>query len=29
LNLTDLYAGVVNRARADNIKEIYLDGKII
>lgn len=29
LNLTDMYAGIVNRARADNIKEIYLDGKII
>lgn len=29
LNLTDLHAGIVNRARADNIKEIYLDGKII
>jgi len=29
LNLTDLYAGIINRARPDNIKEIYLDGKII
>lgn len=29
LNLTDLHAGIVNRARADNIKEIYVDGKII
>jgi cytosine/adenosine deaminase-related metal-dependent hydrolase len=28
-NLTDVYTGIVNRARADNIKEIYLDGKII
>jgi hypothetical protein len=29
LNLTDVHAGIVNRARADNIREIYLDGRII
>jgi cytosine/adenosine deaminase-related metal-dependent hydrolase len=29
LNLTDVHAGIVNRARADNIREIYRNGKII
>jgi cytosine/adenosine deaminase-related metal-dependent hydrolase len=29
VNLTDLHTGIVNRARADNIREIYLNGKII
>ena len=29
VNLTDVYTGIINRARADNIKEIYLNGKII
>jgi len=29
LNISDVYAGLINRARADNIKTIYLDGKII
>jgi len=28
-NLTDLHAGLVNRARADNIRAIYVDGKIL
>jgi cytosine/adenosine deaminase-related metal-dependent hydrolase len=28
VNLTDVHAGIVNRARADNIREIYLHGKI-
>jgi cytosine/adenosine deaminase-related metal-dependent hydrolase len=28
VNLTDVYAGLVNRARADNLRAIYLDGKI-
>ncbi|MFH1820921.1 MAG: amidohydrolase family protein [Methanobacteriota archaeon] len=29
LHLSDVYSGLVNRARADNIRAIYLDGKII
>lgn len=29
LHLTDVYAGLVNRARADNIREVYYNGKII
>jgi len=29
LHLSDIYAGLVNRARADNIRNIYLNGKII
>jgi cytosine/adenosine deaminase-related metal-dependent hydrolase len=29
VNLTDVHAGIVNRARADNIREIYRNGKII
>jgi len=29
VNLTDVHAGIVNRARADNIREIYLNGKIL
>jgi cytosine/adenosine deaminase-related metal-dependent hydrolase len=29
VNLTDTHAGLVNRARADNIRAIYRDGKII
>lgn len=29
LNISDIYSGLLNRARADNIKTIYLDGKII
>jgi cytosine/adenosine deaminase-related metal-dependent hydrolase len=29
LNISDIYAGLVNRARADNIRAIYLNGKII
>ena len=29
VNLTDVHAGLVNRARADNIGAIYLNGKII
>ncbi|MDI6820328.1 MAG: amidohydrolase family protein [Candidatus Hodarchaeaceae archaeon] len=28
-NLTDVHAGLVNRARADNIRAIYMDGKIL
>lgn len=28
-NLTDVYAALVNRARADNIRAIYVDGKIL
>lgn len=28
-NLTDIHAGLVNRARADNIRAIYREGKII
>lgn len=28
INLTDVHAGIVNRAQADNIREIYLHGKI-
>ncbi|MEM2907738.1 MAG: amidohydrolase family protein [Candidatus Hadarchaeales archaeon] len=28
-NLTDVYAGLVNRARADNIRAICVDGKIL
>jgi cytosine/adenosine deaminase-related metal-dependent hydrolase len=28
-NLTDVYSGLVNRARADNVRAIYFDGKII
>lgn len=29
VNLTDIHAGLVNRAQADNIRAIYRDGKII
>ncbi|MEM3421885.1 MAG: hypothetical protein QW315_06495, partial [Candidatus Hadarchaeum sp.] len=29
LHLSDVYAGLVNRARADNIRAIYFNGKII
>jgi len=29
VNLTDVHAGIVNRAQADNIRGIYLRGKII
>ena len=29
LNISDVYAGLVNRARADNLRAIYVDGKII
>jgi len=29
VSLTDVHAGIVNRARADNIRAIYLNGKII
>lgn len=29
LHLSDVYAGLVNRARVDNIREIYCGGKII
>lgn len=29
VNLTDVHAGIVNRAQADNIREIYIHGKII
>ncbi len=29
VNLTDVYAGLINRARADNIKAICVDGKIL
>ena len=29
LNLSDVYAGLINRARADNIRAIYANGKII
>ncbi len=28
-NLTDVYAGLVNRARADNVRAIHVDGKMI
>ena len=28
-HLSDVYAGLVNRARADNIRAIYLDGKAV
>ena len=28
-NLTDVYAGLVNRARADNVRAIYVHGKMI
>jgi cytosine/adenosine deaminase-related metal-dependent hydrolase len=29
LNISDVYAGLVNRARADNLRAIYVNGKII
>lgn len=29
LNISDIYAGLVNRARADNIRAIYMNSKII
>ncbi|MCS7131753.1 MAG: amidohydrolase family protein [Hadesarchaea archaeon] len=29
VNLTDVHAGLVNRARADNIRAIYVNGKIL
>lgn len=29
LNISDVYAGLVNRARTDNLRAIYVDGKII
>lgn len=29
LNISDVYAGLVNRARADNIRAIYVNGKVI
>ncbi|MDI6884041.1 MAG: amidohydrolase family protein [Hadesarchaea archaeon] len=28
-NLSDIYAGLINRARADNIQAVFLDGKIV
>ncbi len=28
-NLSDIYGGLVNRARADNIRAVFLDGKIV
>ncbi len=28
-NLTDIYAGLVSRARVDNLKAVYIDGKIV
>ncbi len=29
LNLSDVYAGLLNRARADNMRAVYLNGKMI
>jgi cytosine/adenosine deaminase-related metal-dependent hydrolase len=29
LNISDVYAGLVNRARADNLRAVYVNGKII
>lgn len=29
LNISDVYAGLINRARADNIRAIYANGKVI